>query len=136
MEVSPLPEPVATVFALLLGLAVGSFLNVVIYRVPKGLSIVSPPSACPNCGHDIRPRDNIPVVSWLLLRGKCRDCTTPISPRYPLIEALTGIAFAAATWLITASFTSWAIAWSALACTVVAVAITLAGMAVDKRSQS
>ena len=57
-----------------LGLLVGSFLNVVIWRVPRGESIVSPPSACPNCHHRLRAYDNIPVVSWLLLRGKCRDC--------------------------------------------------------------
>jgi leader peptidase (prepilin peptidase) / N-methyltransferase len=70
----------------LLGLAVGSFLNVVIYRVPRGESVVSPRSACPSCGTPIRERDNIPVVSWLLLRGRCRDCGAPISPRYPLVE--------------------------------------------------
>jgi leader peptidase (prepilin peptidase) / N-methyltransferase len=76
-----------------LGLVVGSFLNVVIYRVPAGLSIVAPPSACPNCHHPIRYRDNVPVLSWLLLRGKCRDCATSISVRYPLIEAATALAF-------------------------------------------
>jgi len=76
-----------------LGLAIGSFLNVVIYRVPIGKSIVSPPSACPNCHTEIEPRDNIPVVSWLLLRGKCRTCAEPISARYPLVELGTGIAF-------------------------------------------
>ena len=69
-----------------LGLAVGSFLNVVIHRVPRGESVVSPPSACPGCGEAIRPRDNVPVVSWLLLRGKCRSCGQPISPRYPVVE--------------------------------------------------
>ncbi|MGO4104373.1 A24 family peptidase [Leifsonia sp. YAF41] len=82
------------------GLFIGSFLNVVIYRVPAGLSIVSPPSACPRCGAAIRPYDNIPVVSWLLLRGKCRSCNTSISVRYPLVEAGTGAAFAAvAVWV-------------------------------------
>ncbi len=70
----------------LLGLAVGSFLNVVIYRVPKGQSVVSPRSACPACGTQLAERDNIPVVSWLLLRGRCRTCHEPISPRYPLVE--------------------------------------------------
>lgn len=68
------------------GLVVGSFLNVVIYRVPRGESIVSPRSACPACGTPIRERDNVPVVSWLLLGGKCRFCRAPISPRYPLVE--------------------------------------------------
>ena len=76
------------------GLLIGSFLNVVIWRVPRGESVVSPPSACPGCGHQIRSRDNIPVISWLLLRGKCRDCAEPISRRYPLVEAGTAILFA------------------------------------------
>lgn len=84
-----------------IGLLIGSFLNVVVYRVPNGLSIVSPPSACPGCGEQIRPRDNIPVLSWLLLRGKCRECREPISARYPLVELGTGLAFAAVTvWLV------------------------------------
>jgi leader peptidase (prepilin peptidase)/N-methyltransferase len=84
------------VFALLFGLAIGSFLNVVVYRVPRGLSLSSPPSACPSCGHPIRWRDNIPVLSWLWLRGRCRDCANPVSARYPLIEGATGLAVAAA----------------------------------------
>ena len=70
----------------LFGLAVGSFLNVVIYRVPRGESIVFPRSACPACGTPIRETDNIPVVSWLLLHGRCRQCQASISPRYPLVE--------------------------------------------------
>ena len=76
------------------GVLVGSFLNVVIWRVPRGESIVRPPSHCPSCGTPIRPRDNVPVVSWLLLRGRCRTCRTRISPRYPLVELLTGVVFA------------------------------------------
>jgi leader peptidase (prepilin peptidase)/N-methyltransferase len=76
------------------GLAVGSFLNVVIYRVPLKKSIVSPGSACPSCETPIANRDNIPVVSWLLLRGRCRTCRAPISPRYPLVELATGALFA------------------------------------------
>ncbi|MBN9633035.1 MAG: prepilin peptidase [Actinobacteria bacterium] len=78
-----------------LGLAVGSFLNVVAYRLPAGGSLAAPPSACPDCGAAIRPFDNIPVVSWLLLRGRCRDCREPISARYPIVEALTGLLFLA-----------------------------------------
>jgi leader peptidase (prepilin peptidase)/N-methyltransferase len=78
----------------ILGLAVGSFLNVVIYRVPRNESIVSPRSACPACGAPIRERDNIPVVSWLLLRGRCRDCAAPISARYPLVELMCAGLFA------------------------------------------
>ncbi len=80
------------------GLAIGSFLNVVIYRVPLGLSVVKPPSACPNCYREIRPYDNIPVLSWLILRGRCRDCSTPISIRYPLVEAACAVLFAAVAW--------------------------------------
>ena len=83
-----------TAYAGLFGLLIGSFLNVVVYRVPNGLSIVSPPSACPGCGHVIKAYDNIPVLSWLILRGKCRSCAKPISKRYPLVEAGTGIVFA------------------------------------------
>ena len=81
-------------FALALGLVVGSFLNVVAYRIPEGKSVVSPPSACPHCGGRIAAFDNIPVVSWLLLRGKCRRCSGPISVRYPIVEALTAALFA------------------------------------------
>ncbi|GAA1941601.1 A24 family peptidase [Agromyces allii] len=83
-----------------LGLAIGSFLNVVVYRVPAGKSVVAPPSACPECGSEIRPRDNVPVLSWLVLRGRCRDCSAPISARYPLVELFTGVAFACiAAWV-------------------------------------
>ena len=77
------------------GLVIGSFLNVVIWRVPRHESIVKPPSHCPACDTQIANRDNIPVVSWLLLRGQCRNCGTSISPRYPLVELLTGVLFAA-----------------------------------------
>ncbi len=80
--------------AAVLGALIGSFLNVVVWRVPRGESVVSPPSACPRCGHEIRARDNVPVVSWLLLRGRCRDCAAPISPRYPVVEATTAVLFA------------------------------------------
>ena len=82
------------VLGAVLGLAVGSFLNVVVWRVPRDESVVRPPSACPACRHPIRPRDNVPVVSWLLLRGRCRDCDVPISVRYPLVEATTSVLFA------------------------------------------
>jgi leader peptidase (prepilin peptidase) / N-methyltransferase len=84
-----------TVLIAAMGSAIGSFLNVVIYRVPLGLSVVSPPSACPGCSSAISPRDNVPVLSWLVLRGKCRNCSTAISARYPIVEALTGILFIA-----------------------------------------
>ena len=75
------------------GLVIGSFLNVVIWRVPKGESVVNPLSACPSCATPIRPRDNVPVVSWLLLRRRCRDCGEPISARYPIVETLTAAVF-------------------------------------------
>lgn len=80
-------------FCALFGLLIGSFLNVVIHRVPKGESVVRPPSACPGCAAPIRPRDNIPVAGWLLLKGKCRDCSAAISPRYPVVELATGALF-------------------------------------------
>lgn len=76
-----------------LGLLIGSFLNVVIWRVPRGESVVHPPSHCPSCDTEITPRDNIPVVSWLVLRGKCRHCGSPISARYPLVELGTAVLF-------------------------------------------
>lgn len=87
--------PFVTVLVGVLGLAIGSFLNVVVYRVPAGISVVAPASSCPGCGHEIRRRDNVPVVSWLLLRARCRDCSAPISARYPLVEAATGLLFVA-----------------------------------------
>ena len=73
----------------LFGLAVGSFLNVVIYRVPRHESIVSPPSARPSCAAPIAPRDNVPVLSWIVLRGRCRHCRSPISWQYPFVELAT-----------------------------------------------
>jgi len=85
------------------GAAIGSFLNVVIHRVPLGVSVVRPPSACPACSTPVRPYDNIPVVSWIVLRGRCRDCAAPFSVRYPLVELLTALAFAGiAAWQLPA----------------------------------
>jgi leader peptidase (prepilin peptidase)/N-methyltransferase len=77
------------------GLAVGSFVNVVVYRVPRHESIARPRSHCPRCGNLIRWYDNIPIVSWLALRRRCRACGTPISVRYPLVELVFGLLFAA-----------------------------------------
>jgi len=77
-----------------LGLLIGSFLNVVVYRVPAGMSISSPPSACPGCHSPIKAYDNVPVLSWLALRGRCRSCRTAISARYPIVELATGGFFA------------------------------------------
>jgi len=89
------------------GLCLGSFLNVVAYRLPAGISLVAPRSACPRCGAAIKPYDNIPVVSWLLLGGRCRSCEGGISPRYPLTEALTGGLFAAVVLVRGESRTIW-----------------------------
>jgi len=80
------------------GLCVGSFLNVCIYRIPNERSIVRPASACPGCGTPIRWYDNIPVVSYILLGGRCRSCKTKVSPRYPIVELLTGL-FALVIWI-------------------------------------
>jgi leader peptidase (prepilin peptidase)/N-methyltransferase len=79
--------------AAVLGAVLGSFLNVVIHRVPLGESVVAPGSRCPSCETPIAPYDNVPVISWLVLRGRCRHCGTPISPRYPIVELLTAVAF-------------------------------------------
>src|SRR5918912_2392284 len=85
-----LPLPLACAFAAVLGAIIGGFLNVVIHRVPREESIVFPNSRCPSCAAAIHPLDNIPVLSYLILRGRCRACRTPISARYPAVEALTG----------------------------------------------
>jgi leader peptidase (prepilin peptidase)/N-methyltransferase len=85
-------------FAFLWGAVWGSFLNVVIYRLPRGQSLSRPSSRCPHCGTPIRWYDNVPVWGWFALRGKCRDCAAPVSPRYPLVEALVGL-LAVAIWL-------------------------------------
>ncbi len=89
--------------AVLFGLVVGSFLNVVIHRVPQRESVVWPASHCPHCGEPIRPGDNVPLVSYVLLRGRCRNCKEPISARYPAVEATTGLLFGAAAYEFGAS---------------------------------
>ena len=86
---------VAAVLAGIFGAIVGSFLNVVAWRLPRKESLIHPPSACPRCKAQIKPYDNVPVLGWLWLRGRCRACGEPISPRYPLVEALTGLLCAA-----------------------------------------
>jgi leader peptidase (prepilin peptidase)/N-methyltransferase len=105
----------------LLGLLVGSFLNVVIHRVPRHESVVRPRSRCPGCGTTLAERDNIPVLSWLLLRGRCRTCDAPISARYPAVELLTAVVFAA----LGARFgASWSVpAYLVLAAALVAVSM-------------
>ncbi|MEP6481575.1 MAG: prepilin peptidase [Rhodoglobus sp.] len=106
----------------LFGLVIGSFLNVVIHRIPQGMSIVNPPSACPRCGSEIRARDNVPVFSWLLLRGKCRNCHEPISVRYPLVELGTGLAFLLVALLFSPPMTSASTLPEAIAAILVLVA--------------
>lgn len=91
-----MPEYFVWAYAALLGAAVGSFLNVCIYRLPEGLSVVSPRSRCPVCGQEIQWRDNVPVLGWLLLRGRCRGCGTRISPQYPLVELTAALLWLAA----------------------------------------
>jgi leader peptidase (prepilin peptidase)/N-methyltransferase len=110
-----IPASLASAFVFLFGLIIGSFLNVCILRIPGGKSIITPASACPGCGAPIKPYDNIPVLSWLLLGGKCRACRKPISPMYPAVELLTGLLFLVC-WLafgLSAQTVKWA-AFSAL----------------------
>jgi leader peptidase (prepilin peptidase)/N-methyltransferase len=94
-----MPDWFLPAFCFLVGACVGSFLNVVIYRIPRDKSLVKPPSSCPSCGKHIPFYDNIPLISWLLLRGKCRYCRARISPRYFVIELLTGLVFLGVFWL-------------------------------------
>jgi leader peptidase (prepilin peptidase) / N-methyltransferase len=105
------PTTLIGIFAALFGLIIGSFLNVCIVRIPGRKSIVMPASACPNCGAAIRPWDNMPVVSWLLLGGKCRACKTPISWMYPVVELLTAALFWACYYAfgLTTEALKWAI---------------------------
>src|SRR5256885_599412 len=111
---------IESMYAALIGASAGSFLNVVIWRVPRGESIVSPPSHCPRCGERIKARDNIPIVSWLLLRGRCRNCGERIAARYPLVEALVAVVFAAITAI---HGVHWDLAWQLpLAAVLIAVA--------------
>ena len=106
--------------ALVMGLLVGSFLNVVIYRVPRGESVVSPPSHCPGCDTQIKPWDNLPIVSYLWLRGRCRKCGNSISLRYPAVELVTGLLFMAIAWRFGATY------WTTLYCSFGAALIAAA----------
>jgi leader peptidase (prepilin peptidase)/N-methyltransferase len=109
------------VLAFLGGAIIGSFLNVVAYRLPRGESLSRPGSRCPSCGTPIKPYDNVPVLSWLLLRGRCRHCQAPISARYPIVEAVTGLLCAAVVIAKGADSD----AWLGLAFVLVLVPITL-----------
>lgn len=90
---------ILVIYAAVIGACIGSFLNVVIYRLPLGKSIVSPPSACPRCGHRLKWYDNIPIFGWLMLAGKCRQCRMPVSIQYPLVELVTALLFVLVVWL-------------------------------------
>ena len=115
------------VVAGLFGLLVGSFLNVVIHRVPIRQSIVWPSSRCPSCGEHIKSIDNPPVLSYLMLRGRCRSCKVRISPRYPLVEALTGMLFALAAYVFGLSLS---LVWALV---LISVLVTLAGTDLEHR---
>jgi leader peptidase (prepilin peptidase)/N-methyltransferase len=95
-----MPEFVGYIFIFVLGACIGSFLNVLIHRIPNEESIVFPNSACPKCKNPIKPYDNIPILSWLILGGKCRNCKNPISPRYPTVELITALLFLLVYWQI------------------------------------
>ena len=94
-----MPNTLLIVIAALLGACVGSFLNVVLWRVPRGESIVRPPSHCPSCGQELGAIELVPVLSWLALRGRCRHCGVHISARYPLVEFGVALLFAAVALL-------------------------------------
>ena len=115
------------VVAGLFGLVIGSFLNVVIHRVPIRQSIVWPSSRCPRCGELIKSFDNLPVLSYLILRGRCRSCKVPISPRYPLVESLTGILFALAAYEFGLSLS---LVWALF---LISVLVALAGTDLEHR---
>lgn len=116
-----------------LGLLIGSFLNVVIYRVPRDESVVEPPSHCPACGRQLRWYDNVPVVSWVVLGGRCRDCRSPISVRYILVEIFTGLSFAGIGWaVLDGSGSSLVLALTLCYAAAVGVALALIDLAVHR----
>ncbi|MGA7622329.1 MAG: prepilin peptidase [Candidatus Acidiferrales bacterium] len=117
-----IPETLIVVFVFIFGLIIGSFLNVCILRIPGGKSIVMPASACPKCGEPIQPYDNIPVISYLVLGGKCRGCKTNISPMYPLVELLTGLLFLACYLVF--GLTVEALKWAAFSAILIVLVFT------------
>jgi leader peptidase (prepilin peptidase)/N-methyltransferase len=96
--VDKLSVAISTLIVFALGASIGSFLNVVVYRLPAKLSLLWPPSRCPHCHHKLGKTENVPVFGWLWLKGRCRWCRTPISPRYPIVETITGIFFCLLFW--------------------------------------
>jgi leader peptidase (prepilin peptidase) / N-methyltransferase len=115
-------QKVAGIYAILLGLVVGSFLNVCILRIPEGQSVAKPRSRCPKCGRQIAAYDNIPVISWLILGGKCRNCKAKISPLYPAIELMTAGLFFASYWIF--GFNLVALKWALFSAILVVLAVT------------
>jgi leader peptidase (prepilin peptidase) / N-methyltransferase len=113
--------PAAAVLAALLGAVIGSFLNVVAYRLPRRESLLHPGSRCPHCGTPVKPYDNVPVLGWLLLRGRCRACGAAISWRYPVVEAVTGVLCA----LVVLRFGADSDVWLGLAFVLLLIPITL-----------
>lgn len=113
---------ILVVLSIVLGGVIGSFANVAIYRVPRGESVVSPPSHCPNCDAPIRARHNVPVLGWLVLRGKCHDCGNPISARYPLVEAGMALAFGGVALVLAPAVAESVTAAAAVAAVLVLVA--------------
>jgi leader peptidase (prepilin peptidase)/N-methyltransferase len=109
-------------FFFLFGIAIGSFLNVCITRIPDGISVVSPGSRCPRCLAPIRPYDNVPVFGWLLLRGKCRNCSLPISSMYPIIEFLTGAIFVLTYYRF--GLNLLALKWLLFSCLIIVLTVT------------
>jgi len=115
------------VMAIILGASIGSFLNVVIYRVPAGISILYPPSRCPSCLKELSPFDNIPIIGWFLIKGKCRYCRQKVAWRYPLIECLTAFAF----WLVVIIFMGQPLTFIVGSCLFISYLIALAAIDID-----
>jgi leader peptidase (prepilin peptidase) / N-methyltransferase len=115
-------ETVIPFFFFLFGIVIGSFLNVCISRIPEDLSVVSPGSRCPRCLKPIKPYDNIPVFSWLILRGKCRNCGLPISPMYPLVELATGLIFVVTYYEYGISLLT--LKWLIFSCLIIVLVVT------------
>jgi leader peptidase (prepilin peptidase)/N-methyltransferase len=113
---------VVIAFFFLLGIVIGSFLNVCITRIPEGVSIVSPGSRCPQCGTSIKPYDNVPLFAWMWLKGKCRTCQHPISLMYPVIELITGLLFVAC--YLDFGVTQTTVKWLFFTCLIIVLTIT------------
>jgi len=115
------------VMAIIFGASIGSFLNVVIYRVPAGISILYPPSRCPSCLKELSPFDNIPIIGWFLIKGNCRYCRQTVAWRYPLIECLTAFAF----WLVVIIFMGQPLTFIVGSCLFISYLIALAAIDID-----